>query len=200
MARTQQQRREETVARLLEAYIATIVEVGYARASAAVITKRAGVSVGALFRHFETMGDFMAATASEVLRRQLESFTKRVAEIPADQPAVEAALAILRDITSGPTNAVLYELLIAARTDEKLRDTLQHELGQYSAKIHDTARALPGAEAFPEETFPVLVAILTNVFDGAAVVEGVMPQPQIAEQRIPLLTALLTAALPNAGG
>jgi AcrR family transcriptional regulator len=200
MARTQQQRREETVARLLEACIATIVEVGYARASAAVITKRAGVSVGALFRHFETMGDFMAATASEVLRRQLESFTKGVAEIPADQPPVQAALAILRDITSGPINAVLYELLIAARTDEKLRDTLQHELGQYSAKIHDAARALPGAEAFPEETFPVLVAVLTNVFDGAAVVEGVMPQPQIAEQRIPLLTALLTAALPNAGG
>jgi hypothetical protein len=133
-----------------------------------------------------------------VLRRQLESFTKRVAEIPADQPALYAALAILRDITSGPTNAVLYELLIAARTDEKLRDTLQHELGQFSAKIHDAARALPGAESFPEETFPVLVALLTNVFDGAAVVEGVLPRPEIAEQRIPVLTALLTAALPNA--
>jgi AcrR family transcriptional regulator len=198
MARTQQQRREETVGRLLEACIATIIEVGYARASAAVITKRAGVSVGALFRHFETMGDFMAATASEVLRRQLEVFTKRVAEIPADRPALEAALAILRDITSGPTNAVLYELLIAARTDEKLRDTLRHELGQYAAKIHDAARALPGAESFPEQTFPVLVTLLTNVFDGAAVVEGVLPRPEIAEQRIPVLTALLTAALPNA--
>jgi AcrR family transcriptional regulator len=200
MARTQQQRREETVARLLEACIDTIVEVGYARASAAVITKRAGVSVGALFRHFETMGDFMAATASEVLRRQLESFTKRVAEIPAmpaPQAALEAALAILRDITSAPTNAVVYELLIAARTDEKLRATLQHELGQYSAKIVDAARALPGAEAFPEETFPVVVALMTNVFDGAAVVEGVLPQPAIAERRIPVLTALLNAAVPQ---
>ncbi len=197
MARTQQQRREETVARLLEACIATIIEVGYARASAAVITKRARVSVGALFRHFETMGDFMAATASEVLRRQVESFTKRVAEIPADQLAFEAALGILRDITSGPTNAVFYELLIAARTDEKLRATLRHELGQFSAKIHDAARALPGAEDFPEDTFPVLVSLMRNVFDGAAVVEGVLPQPQIARQRIPVLTALLTAALPD---
>jgi AcrR family transcriptional regulator len=197
MARTQQQRREETVARLLEACIATIIEVGYARASAAVITKRARVSVCALFRHFETMGDFMAATASEVLRRQVESFTKRVAEIPADQLAFEAALGILRDITSGPTNAVFYELLIAARTDEKLRATLRHELGQFSAKIHDAARALPGAEDFPEDTFPVLVSLMRNVFDGAAVVEGVLPQPQIARQRIPVLTALLTAALPD---
>lgn len=199
MARTQQQRREETVGRLIDASIDTIVEVGYARASAAVITKRAGVSVGALFRHFDTMGDFMAATASEVLRRQLESFTKGVAEIPADQPALEAALAMLRDITSGPTNAVVYELLVAARTDEKLRETLQHELGQYSAKIVEAARALPGAEGFPEETFPVVVALMTNVFDGAAVVEGVLPQPAIAERRIGVLTALLTAALPNSG-
>lgn len=195
MARTQQQRREETVARLLQASIDTIIEVGYARASAAVITKRAGVSVGALFRHFETMGDFMAATAYEVLRRQLETFTKQVAEIPADRPALPAALTILRDTTAGSTNAVLYELMVAARTDEKLKETLQNVLGQYSAKIHDAARALPGAESFPEETFPVIVALMTNVFDGAAIVRGVLPQPELEEQRIPMLTALLTAGL-----
>ncbi|WP_075861414.1 TetR/AcrR family transcriptional regulator [Mycobacterium tuberculosis] len=195
MARTQQQRREETVARLLQASIDTIIEVGYARASAAVITKRAGVSVGALFRHFETMGDFMAATAYEVLRRQLETFTKQVAEIPAGRPALPAALTILRDITAGSTNAVLYELMVAARTDEKLKETLQNVLGQYSAKIHDAARALPGAESFPEETFPVIVALMTNVFDGAAIVRGVLPQPELEEQRIPMLTALLTAGL-----
>lgn len=195
MARTQQQRREETVARLLQASIDTIIEVGYARASAAVITKRAGVSVGALFRHFETMGDFMAATAYEVLRRQLETFTKQVAEIPADRPALPAALTILRDITAGSTNAVLYELMVAARTDEKLKETLQNVLGQYSAKIHDAARVLPGAESFPEETFPVIVALMTNVFDGAAIVRGVLPQPELEEQRIPMLTALLTAGL-----
>lgn len=195
MARTQQQRREETVARLLQASIDTIIEVGYARASAAVITKRAGVSVGALFRHFETMGDFMAATAYEVLRRQLETFTKQVAEIPADRPALPAALTILRDITAGSTNAVLYELMVAARTDEKLKETLQNVLGQYSAKIHDAARALPGAESFPEETFPVIVALMTNVFDGAAIVRGALPQPELEEQRIPMLTALLTAGL-----
>ncbi|CKP33989.1 TetR/AcrR family transcriptional regulator [Mycobacterium tuberculosis] len=195
MARTQQQRREETVARLLQASIDTIIEVGYARASAAGVPKRAGVSVGALFRHFETMGDFMAATAYEVLRRQLETFTKQVAEIPADRPALPAALTILRDITAGSTNAVLYELMVAARTDEKLKETLQNVLGQYSAKIHDAARALPGAESFPEETFPVIVALMTNVFDGAAIVRGVLPQPELEEQRIPMLTALLTAGL-----
>jgi AcrR family transcriptional regulator len=191
MARTQQQRREETVARLLEASIATISEVGYARASAAAITKRAGVSVGALFRHFDTMGDFMAATAHEVGRRQLHSFTKQVAEIPPDTPALEAALRILRDLTGNSTNAVLYELMIAARTDEKLNATLQNVLEQYTAKIYDAARALPGAESFPEENLPVLVAVLANTFDGAAIFRPVLPQPDIEARRIALLMSLL---------
>ncbi|HEY1440822.1 MAG TPA: hypothetical protein VGF65_08285, partial [Mycobacterium sp.] len=39
-----------------------------------------------------------------------------------------------------------------------------------------------------------------NAFDGAAVVDGVLPQPEIAEQRIPVLTALLSAAMPNPVG
>ena len=194
MARTQQQRREETVARLLDASIATIVEVGYARASAAVITKRADVSVGALFRHFETMGDFMAAPAYEVLRRQLELFTKQVAEIPADGPAMEAVLEILRDITGNPTNAVMYELMIAARTDEKLRATLQHVLTEYGTKIFEAAHALPGTENVPEETLAILAATLTNTFDGAAIVRAVMPLPDIDAQQIPLLASLLSEA------
>jgi AcrR family transcriptional regulator len=194
MARTQQQRRDETVARLLDASIATIVELGYARASAAEITKRAGVSVGALFRHFDTMGDFMAATAVEVLRRQLDLGTKEVAELPADRPALDAMLAILRDVTRNPTNAVMYELMIAARTDEKLRGTLQVVLTEYGAKIYDTFRALPGADLVPEETLAALVATLINTFDGAAIVRAVVPAPEIDARQIPLLASLLTKA------
>jgi len=194
MARTQQQRREETIARLLDASIDSIIDVGYARASAAVIAKRAQVSDGALFRHFPTMGDFMAATAREVMRRQLDSFTKQVAEIPADKPALQAALTIMRDVTGNPTNAVMYELMVAARTDEKLRTTLQEVLTEYAANIYDVARALPGADRFPEETFIALVAIITNTFDGAAIVRAVMPQPDLEDNRIALLARLIGEA------
>jgi AcrR family transcriptional regulator len=197
MARTQQQRREETVARLLDASIDTIIDVGYARASAAVIAKRAQVSDGALFRHFPTMGDFMAATAREVMRRQLGLFTKRVADIPADKPALEAALTIMRDVTGNATNTVMYELMVAARTDEKLRATLQEVLNEYAANIYDVAKALPGADQIPDDIFVALVAILTNTFDGAAIVRAVLPQPEIEEQRIQLLVSLLDGIQPR---
>jgi AcrR family transcriptional regulator len=197
MARTQQQRREETIARLLDASIDTIVEIGYARASAAVIARRAEVSDGALFRHFPTMGDFMAATAQEVMRRQLTLFSKRVAEIPSSAPALEAALTVLRDITGNDTNTVMYELLVAARTDEKLRDTLKDVLTEYAANIYETARALPGSDQFGEDTFAALTAILTNTFDGAAIVRAVLPQPELEDKRIELLTALLRGTSPT---
>ncbi|AGB26117.1 transcriptional regulator [Mycobacterium sp. JS623] len=194
MPRTQQQRREETIARLLDASIDTIIDVGYARASAAVIAKRAQVSDGALFRHFPTMGDFMAATAREVMRRQLDSFTKQVAEIPADKPALKAALTIMRDLTGNATNTVMYELMVASRTDEKLRATLQEVLTEYAANIYDAARALPGADQFPDDTFVALVAIITNTFDGAAIVRAVLPQPDLEAKRIALLATLIGGA------
>jgi AcrR family transcriptional regulator len=192
MARTQQQRREETVARLLDASIETIIEVGYARASAAVIARRAKVSDGALFRHFSTMGDFMAATAYEVMRRQLELFTKLVTEIPAEQPPLEAVLRIVRDVTANDTNTVMYELMVAARTDEKLRATLQDVLSEYAANIYETATSVAGADQFPEDDFAAVLALLINAFDGAAIVRAVLPQPELEDARIGLLTTLLS--------
>lgn len=191
MARTQQQRREDTIARLLDASIETIVEMGYARASAAMIAKRAGLSVGALFRHYPTMGDFMAATGQEVLRRQLDLFGKRVAEIPADRPALEDVLKILCDVTGNDTNAVLYELMIAARTDPALRATLQDVLTEYATKIHEVAAGLPGVESFPADSVAVVTALLTNTFDGAALLRAVLPIPELEDKRIALLTDLL---------
>ncbi|MBU8812916.1 TetR/AcrR family transcriptional regulator [Mycolicibacterium goodii] len=192
MARTQQQRREETVARLLDASIATIIDIGYAKASAAVIARRAKVSDGALFRHFPTMGDFMAATAHEVMRRQLEVFSKRIAEIPAEQPPLQAVLTILRDVTGNDTNTVMYELLIAARTDEKLRATLQEVLTEYAANIYETARTIPGFEQFPEGESMAAVALLVNTFDGAAIIRPVLAQPELEDARIALLSSLFS--------
>lgn len=192
MARTQQQRREETVARLLDAAIGTIIEVGYAKASAAVIAKRAKVSDGALFRHFPTMSDFMAATAQEVARRQLELGSKLVAQIPAQQPPLPAVLTILRDIAGSDTNTVWHELMMAARTDEKLRGPLQTVLAEYIENIYETAKSTPGIDQIPEDVFAVLLTIVINTFDGAAMVRRVLPLPELEDARIDMLAALLS--------
>ena len=194
MARTQQQRREETIARLLDASIDTIIDVGYAKASAAEITKRAQVSDGALFRHFPTMRDLMAATLSEAGRRQLEEVTTRFADIPTGKPALEEMLTIISDLTGNPTNTVIHELWVAARTDESLRETLREVMTAYVEKIYDAGRAVHSTEleALGEENFEALVAVLINSFDGAAMFRQVVSQPEIEQRRIPVLMSLLT--------
>ena len=40
-------------------------------------------------------------------------------------------------MTADPTNTVIYELAVAARTDEKLRDTLREVMTAYIAKIYE---------------------------------------------------------------
>jgi AcrR family transcriptional regulator len=196
MARTQQQRREETVARLLDASIDTIVEVGYARASAKVITKRAQVSDGALFRHFPTMGDFMAETAREAGRRQLEAAAKRLAEIRTEKPTLEDLLTIVRDLTLNSTNTVLYELAVAARTDEGLRKALHGVMTAYMKKIYEEARIALADEivTMDEEDFVARLLLAVNMFDGAAVFSHAMHYPGIDDRRIPVLMTMLNSA------
>ena len=196
MARTQQQRREDTIARLLDASIATIIEVGYARASAKVITHLAQVSEGALFRHFPTMGEFMAATLHEVSRRQLDEIANRLAMLPPDAH-LDAFLTIMRDLSSNPTNTVVHELMVAARTDEMLRAPLKEVLADYVARIYEAARSAFSAEelaGFGEENFATLVTILVNSFDGAAIAGHVLQHPEVEERRMPVLMSLVNAA------
>jgi AcrR family transcriptional regulator len=195
MARTQQQRREDTIARLLDASIDTIVELGYARTSAKVITQRAQVSDGALFRHFPTMGDFMAATAQEAGRRLIELGVRKAAEIPARKPSLEEALTILRDLIASPNNTVIQELAVAARTDEKLRETLRDVMTTYFAKIHETVRpSLPEElDAAGDENFLAMLGLVLSSFNGATLFQHVLNQPGFDEAQIPLLVSLLGA-------
>lgn len=185
---------------LLDACIETIIEVGYARASAALIAKRAHLSDGALFRHFPTVKDLMAATLDEAGRRQVELYASRIAEFPAEMRTPQAVLSILRDITHNPTNGVIYELMVAARTDRQLRDMLKGKVEAYRKKIFDAAKSVSSIgelETFASDNFEALVTVVINAFDGAAIFQEVLPSPKaMDERRIAVLTALLNAARP----
>jgi hypothetical protein len=74
---------------------------------------------------------------------------------------------------------------------------LQEVLTEYAANIYDVAKALPGADQFPDDIFVALVAILTNTFYGAAIVRAVLPQPEIEAKRIELLASLLGGLQPR---
>lgn len=182
--RTQQERREATIKRLIDATIAAIADVGYANASLGVICERSGVSRGGLFRHFDSRLDLMVAAAAEVGRRHIAVIRQQLSGL--HQPSVVEALRLMRDRHRAVENVVWFELMVAARTDPDLRARLSETGRRFFAEIVETARLVPGTELFPDEDLDMLVTTLEHTFDGEAIRREIDPNPVAEERRLEL--------------
>ncbi|SDD61451.1 TetR/AcrR family transcriptional regulator [Actinokineospora iranica] len=182
--RTQQERRETTIGRLIDATISVIAEVGYANASLGVICERSGVSRGGLFRHFDSRLDLMVATAAEVGKRHIAHARRQLGELRA--PTILEALRLMRDRHRNVENVVWFELMVAARTDPDLRIRLSETGRQFFADIVDAARLIPGTELFPAEDLEMLVNTLEHTFDGEAIRREIAPDPVAEDRRLEL--------------
>jgi AcrR family transcriptional regulator len=114
--RTQQERREDTRARLLAATTDCLVEHGYAGTTTQRVQDRAGVSRGALLHHFATKEALLVAAVSHVADGQ-------IARVRAEAGAASEA-ELLRRVMSGPLFLAGLELWQAARTEPALREAL----------------------------------------------------------------------------
>jgi AcrR family transcriptional regulator len=184
-----------TIALLLEAGIGAISELGHARTTVDEICARAGLPQGALFSHFNTMQDFLAAVAEETAFRQIVDFQQRFDAAPRDADPFETSLRLLWESAKSPANAVFFELRVAARTDPDLRARLAPMLEAYGRDIEAIAIQLPGLEIIPHEHFRMLLLIVLDIFDGAAGRTVIKDFGELEEQRIPLMVALLRSFL-----
>lgn len=130
--RTQQQRREDTRARLLAATIDCLVEHGYAGTTTQRVQDRAGLSRGALLHHFATKEALLVAAVSHVADAQIASVR---AEAAAGRPADEVEL--LHRVMSGPLFLAGLELWQAARTEAGLRTALLPAERRVGAAVHE---------------------------------------------------------------
>ena len=175
--------------RVVDAAIAALGELGYARTTVTEIGARAGVSQGGMFRHFATRLDVVVAAAEAVCERQLADF--RVALARTDG-SVRALLALTRAACRAPINAAWHELLGAARTDAELRARLEPTVARYYARILDLAREQPALDAVPDELLPTLVMTVIHAFDGEALARVVHPEPDQDELRLALFERLIS--------
>lgn len=189
---TQRERRETTIARLVDATISSLLEVGYARTSVKEICTRAGVSHGGLFRHFSSVLGLVMAAAGEVARRQLENAATGLQRLENENASVEAAMHQIRDACRAPINAVFYELITAARTDPQLHAAMVTFSAGYSTAIVEAAQCSPLFERVPPELRLVLLSSALHLFDGEALTRSVMSFPELEEQRMDLLVKLVS--------
>jgi AcrR family transcriptional regulator len=162
--RTQEERSAATRARLLEATLECLVELGYARMTTTEIAERGGVSRGAQLHHFPTKAELVTEALAYLFDRRDEEFRAAFAKLPADADRGAAAVDILWSMVSGPTFHAWLELAVAARTDALLQPKVAALTTRFSENVSRTFRELfprpegaaPYWELAPTFTFALL--------------------------------------------
>ena len=189
--RTQRERREGTIAKLIDATAATIVEIGYSKTSVREICARAGVSDGALFRHFDTRLDLIVACADHVADQTIQELGDLAEVTPGPDQTARVIARAIRQATRRPYSSVWQELFVAARTDEELRRRMRPALQRYIDLSTQLMRSLPGVENLPPEQIGLWQLLLSHVFTSEALVGVVVPDARSEEMLLDFVTDLM---------
>jgi AcrR family transcriptional regulator len=178
----QQSRSVATRARLVEAAAGALIDLGFAGTSTAAVAERAGVSQGALFKHFPSKADLLAACVEAVLAGYVEDF--RAGVIPAATGAaphqrIRPAVAALWSIFRKPGMHAVFEIYVAARTDPALASRLGPILERHRATILAEAhRLLPELAAVPAD---ITIAVDAVVYAMQGVALGLFAPDERAD-------------------
>ncbi|MVU77960.1 TetR family transcriptional regulator [Nocardia sp. ET3-3] len=189
--RTQQERRAATVAKLVDATIAAIGEVGYQRTTVQEICGRAGLSAGAMFRQFDTRLDLIVRTAEEVFDRQLVGYAVTMEQLGAQDNPLDVALRFLRRAQHSNLTHALREIYLAARSDTELRERIAPIAENYYRQIVATLERTGLLSEFPEQVREPMFFMLLHVFSGEAVVRGVYQRPDLDDSVLRLVEDML---------
>ena len=123
--RTQQERSDETRAKLLDATITSLHEAGYAATTTRRVAELAGVSQGAMTHHFPYRVDLIAAAVERLAEQHIEALDARLDALPPDPTGrLRTVLDALWDAFAGLPFDVFMKLWIAAAEDRELYERL----------------------------------------------------------------------------
>jgi len=165
--RTQAERRAATARALLDATVSSLFELGHARTTTTEICLRAGVSQGALFKHYPTKQALLAAAAAHLFDTLLARYLDAFARIPVGEDRIAEAARLLWRMFESPELAAAFELMISARTDRELA----HDLAPVVARHAETLRA-HARRLFPEAArrprFDLMLDAMLELMQGMA--------------------------------
>lgn len=190
--RTQKERRETTIRKLLDAATEALIEVGWAGATVQEISQRAGVSQGGLFRHFPTREALMVAAGEDVGQKILAHYRREFERLRDREEPLALALRLVREHCRSRLNQAWYELTFAARTNDAIRKALRPVAEKYYRDIGALARVLlPETAAQLGDRFDVLVETIIAIFDGEVLQRYLLKNNGADEVRVELLLGLL---------
>jgi AcrR family transcriptional regulator len=192
-ARTQKQRREATRAKLLAATTALLIEHGYAGTTVGRVCKRAGVSSGGLFAHFDSKAELVAAAAAEILRRSREDAVADFLATEHTDPVGDAVAVAWRLYRRHDLRAAL-ELFVVGRTDTELAEHLDAVDVPHREQLAVLIRhMLPGVADHPD--FGDIVELVLATLFGLSLDVGTVRSAELRDREVALLTDMVRARL-----
>ena len=121
----QQDRSRATRARLLEAAIACLAELGWTASTVAVVAERAGVSRGAAQHHFPTRESLFTAALEHVSQVRANEMKRELAELPGgESPDTAAVVELVMSLFTGTVFRAALALWVAAAAEPQLREQM----------------------------------------------------------------------------
>ncbi len=197
--RTQDQRSSETMARLSNATIALMTEVGFVNMTTTKIARRAGVSRGAMLHHFSSKVALVIHATGEMWGRVVAaSDALRAASDPA-RPDPDAFIEALWEGAMAETHvSVSVDMMIAARGDADLKSHLDKWVLRMFASYRAAARHAFGQAGLAEPESDALIATMASALRGQRVAQMMSPDPEGARAVRAMMATLLRDRLERA--
>jgi AcrR family transcriptional regulator len=190
----QQDRSRATRRRLLDAAIWCLVRFGYAGTTTTRVCGRAGVSQGALFKHFPSKELLLGATVEHLYARMVRDYERTVAGVTLGEDRVGTAIRLLWKTFSTPAFHASLELIVAARTDPALKKALRPVLVRHAENLNRAACELFPSAASPYE-LQTIVGLILATMQGTSAGDIVREDPEWQESMLSYLERIARTTL-----
>lgn len=134
MSRTQAERRHDTLLKLHDATVTSIVSQGFSRLTTIEIARTAGVSQGALFRYYPTKTAAVVGATRYLFENVMQDFEQLMGE--GRRPDLTRLTDDLWQWFASPNFVAISRLLAESSADEELKAAIQPIVAQHRLNTH----------------------------------------------------------------
>lgn len=163
------EQRDATRARIVDAAVDALIEVGVTATTTLEVQRRAGVSRGALLHHFPTHEDLFGAAIGLLVARNERAVREELAAARPEGDPLSRSLRVLRSVMRGPSFGAEMELWAVARTNARLRDVLRHAEGAARRDLYRVVDEVMGPELTTSPAYPAIAELTVQLLRGMAI-------------------------------
>ena len=154
---------------IISAAIRCIVDLSYSKTTMIKISEKAGLSRGATLHHFPSKMDIIRAAVEYLHEKRIQAFRRSIREIPDGADMAHLAVEAYSADLNHPIYIALFELSVAARTDNELKDILYAAQLAFDREWYETAWDLFPDWHSDRKAFDLALNLSQQVMEGMVI-------------------------------